>query len=127
MAKPQKYPIIEFEGRKYYRTDVGSMVYYRTQPPERRYLHRDMWVSAHGPIPDGMDIHHLNGDGCDNRMENFSMLSAAVHMRQHIPAAMAAAFGRLGGRVKSEAKSAAARLNGRRGGRPRIKPVLSNS
>ena len=37
---------------------------------KKRYAHRVVWESAHGPIPDGMQIDHINGIKNDNRLEN---------------------------------------------------------
>ena len=34
------------------------------------YVHRLLWEEAHGPIPEGMVIDHINGDPNDNRLEN---------------------------------------------------------
>ncbi len=34
------------------------------------YVHRLLWEEAHGPIPDGMMVDHINGDPKDNRLEN---------------------------------------------------------
>jgi hypothetical protein len=45
---------------------------------ERRQirLHRMVWVAAHGPIPDGLVIAHLNNDKQDNRVENLALTTA---------------------------------------------------
>ena len=32
--------------------------------------HRAVWEEAHGPIPKGMVVDHINGDIQDNRLEN---------------------------------------------------------
>ncbi len=37
---------------------------------KRQYAHRVVWESAFGPIPDGMQIDHINGETKDNRLEN---------------------------------------------------------
>jgi hypothetical protein len=34
--------------------------------------HREIWVAAHGSIPKGWIIHHLNGGKTDNRLENLA-------------------------------------------------------
>ena len=35
---------------------------------------REVWQAAHGPIPKGWLIHHLNGDRRDCRLENLAVV-----------------------------------------------------
>ena len=53
--------------------------------PKRKHQfeHRRVWEDAHGPIPAGMFIHHVNGDKLDNRLENLELLSKKDHMQLH--------------------------------------------
>lgn len=44
------------------------------------YEHILVYEEAHGPVPDGCDVHHRNGIRCDNRLENLECLSHGVHM-----------------------------------------------
>jgi hypothetical protein len=74
-----------FEGRVYSRTDEG---YYRCQVGKSmgfraRLLHRDVWISVNGQIPDGFDIHHIDGDKENNHPSNLEALSKADHTREH--------------------------------------------
>jgi len=45
--------------------------------------HRLVWEAAHGPIPDGFVIHHINEVRLDNRLENLQCLDQQTHHRIH--------------------------------------------
>lgn len=47
------------------------------------YLHRDIWISAHGPIPDGHDVHHIDFDPSNNDLENLQILTVSDHQALH--------------------------------------------
>lgn len=59
---------------------------YRRWPKERyfarggKYLHRDVWAAAFGPIPDGCHIHHRDGNSVNNCLSNLECLPAADHL-----------------------------------------------
>jgi len=47
---------------------------------QKRYFeHRIVWEKAHGKIPQGFIIHHLNGIRDDNRLENLTAIPRARH------------------------------------------------
>ena len=49
----------------------------------RVYEHRLVWEQHNGEIPKGYQIHHINGDKLDNRIENLEMISNSEHQKQH--------------------------------------------
>lgn len=69
---------VEFLGEQYYRKPSG---YFRTV--EGVYLHRAVWQYHLGPVPKGMEVHHLNEDKSDNRLENLVVLAPGIHHAWH--------------------------------------------
>jgi hypothetical protein len=47
--------------------------------------HRRIWFDAHGEIPKGFVIHHINGTKTDNALENLSLCDRSGHMKEHHP------------------------------------------
>lgn len=49
-----------------------------------KYLHRLVWEDWYGrPVPEGYDIHHLNGIKTDNRIQNLQCVERSAHRRFH--------------------------------------------
>ena len=49
----------------------------------RRIAHRWIWERANGPIPDGYEIHHRDGDALNNDPANLQLVTAAWHDDYH--------------------------------------------
>lgn len=49
--------------------------------PHWRMIHRLVWEAFHDkPIPDGMQINHLNGDPADNRLANLEVCTPSENV-----------------------------------------------
>lgn len=42
-------------------------------------LHRAVWIHHHGPVPDGLDVHHVNRKRWDCTIGNLKLLSKSDH------------------------------------------------
>ena len=47
------------------------------------YRYQWVWTMKHGVIPDGMVIHHLNGDPTDDGLGNLTLLTRKAHAQLH--------------------------------------------
>ena len=70
---PRGFPIRRINGGgyvKHYRPEGGKM------------CHRIIWEAVNGqPIPEGMEINHINGIKHDNRIENLELVTRLENMR----------------------------------------------
>ena len=48
------------------------------------WLHKQIWVDNHGPIPKGKDIHHIDGNPTNNACGNLQLVSKREHGLIHI-------------------------------------------
>lgn len=46
-------------------------------------VHRLVWEEHNGEIPDGMDVHHKNGNKHDYSIDNLELISRTEHHRLH--------------------------------------------
>jgi predicted heme/steroid binding protein len=46
-------------------------------------LHRLIWEQANGPIPNGMVIHHIDGNMFNNDLSNLQMMTNREHNKLH--------------------------------------------
>lgn len=46
-------------------------------------LHEEIWISIHGPIPDGFHVHHADHDALNNDPTNLVCIPADEHRQHH--------------------------------------------
>src|SRR3990167_6666977 len=87
----ERNPVLEerhFEGRRYTRK-LGRRYFYCNEWDKRtkKYiyyaLHREVWKSAHGPIPIGYDIHHKDENSDNNETDNLECSAKGDHRKLH--------------------------------------------
>lgn len=75
-------PAIEYGGAMYTQDHDG---YYRQTVGDghRQWLHHVVWEHHFGPIPEGHEIHHRDGDKTNNAPENLACLTLSGHAQLH--------------------------------------------
>ena len=72
---------------KYGRAKIDSNGYYRItsrkEGNHRKLLHRLIFESVHGEIPEGYCVHHIDGDRLNNCILNLELLSLNYHQSMH--------------------------------------------
>ena len=65
-----------YDGEKWFPHKQG---YYRNRLGQQ--MHRRVWECERGPIPDGYEIHHIDGDGYNNDLSNLMCVTRSEHCR----------------------------------------------
>lgn len=48
-----------------------------------KYLHIAVWEAFNGEVPNGYDVHHINHNPSDNRLENLELITKTEHAIMH--------------------------------------------
>src|SRR5580693_119272 len=51
--------------------------------PKRQVIYRNIWEAYNGPIPEGMFIHHIDGDNRNHAIENLQLVVPGQHLKIH--------------------------------------------
>jgi hypothetical protein len=82
---------IEYKGERFYLQTTGR--YFSSgrhgKHAKERLLHRRVWIDNFGPIPEGVEIHHLDENWRNNDPKNLELKSSVKHRSEHMQARMA--------------------------------------
>lgn len=96
----------EFEGVRYYKCGP----YFQRKGVR---LHRVVYARAHGAVPEGFHVHHIDGDRANNGSDNLM----AIDEVQHLGCEHGAASGQRGRKSIAKAHTAAVEWHGSEAGR----------
>jgi len=82
LRSPNKNEVKIYDSRKF---TLRANGYYSLTTGDRCLMHRYVWQKERGEIPEGWDIHHINEDKTDNRIENLECLPKSEHTRKYSP------------------------------------------
>jgi hypothetical protein len=76
---------VTFNGDRYYLCLDGYYQCARTVAKRtgEYLLHRAVWAAAHGPVSDGVHVHHIDGDRGNNDLANLIALDKHDHISEH--------------------------------------------
>lgn len=72
-------PVQFFDGEPYYRNARGHFWSHKLH----RFIHRAVWESVNGPIPDGHIVHHIDHDKTNNNVDNLTLMRPGDHTSYH--------------------------------------------
>lgn len=75
-----KREYVFYSGKKYAKDKRG---YWRSTTRPHEGLHTVIWEEAHGEIPEGCEVHHIDLDPSNNQLENLQCLTKEAHRKLH--------------------------------------------
>lgn len=64
-------------------TKKGYLRFAKDSDGRLRFEHSIVWENKNGPIPLGMQIHHIDGNKTNNNIENLQLVTPLEHKRLH--------------------------------------------
>ena len=71
-----------FNGIKFREESIGGYYIHNFNGYNVR-MHRYVWEYYNGPIPDGYDIHHKDGNKSNNDISNLELMESSKHSKYH--------------------------------------------
>ena len=66
-----------------YITKKGYHRVWDAEQKKYRFEHNIVWEKNYGKIPQGMQVHHIDGNKQNNNIENLKLIDALTHKRLH--------------------------------------------
>lgn len=79
-----KSEYVDYCGERFYIQSSKRYFQSGRKNTSERLLHRRIWSDVNGPIPDGMVIHHKDGDWKNNNINNLELLPNVEHCKVHM-------------------------------------------
>lgn len=83
-----KRETVTFRGNAYYRYPdakrPSDRIYFKNFG-KGGYLHRVVWKFYNGDIPEGYQVHHIDGDPANNKIDNLTLVKHGEHIRKYHP------------------------------------------
>lgn len=100
--------VIGLRGKPITKKVRGYVLLWRNGRETKVYVmaHRLIWERVNGPIPEGMQINHINGIKHDNRIANLELVTPSENLRHAYALGLTSAKGDKNGRAIAKKRAA---------------------